>query len=212
MHELLATERPNIFDGTIRDRPQLWTANLWRDVYHFPEGGARLPNRMDGYIEGRFIHQVDPKDDYLVRDCRNDRQHRILEYLVPIIHSDKPIRVTITIENTIFGALDAGKPEDWGVVFRDLAQRLAKGVGKPKSTPICPYLFHLYDSQGLLTEEEDLDYKTAQELAGYWITPDPYSRLESEDEGQANIPTASPVREEPSQTPNRRRKQTYRAP
>ena len=57
-----------------------------------------------------------------------------------------------------------------------------------------------------------MDYKTAQELAGYRITPNPDSRPESKDEGQANSPVASPVREEPLPIPNRRRKQTYRVP
>ena len=71
--EVVATKRPYIFDGTIRDRPQLWTADLWRDVYNFPEGGAGLANRMDGYIESWFIHEVDPKDGYPIRDCRKDR-------------------------------------------------------------------------------------------------------------------------------------------
>ena len=91
VHKLVAIERPNIFDGTIWDRPQLWTANLWRDIYNFPEGGAGLANRMNDYIEGWFIHQVDPKDGYTVRDCRNERQRRVLEFLVLIIHPDKPI-------------------------------------------------------------------------------------------------------------------------
>ena len=76
---------------------------------------------MDGYIEGRFIHQVDPKDGHAVGDCRNDRQRRMLEFLVPIVYPDKPTRVTITIGNTLFGALDGGRKVDWGVVFRDLA-------------------------------------------------------------------------------------------
>ena len=71
--KLLATESPNVFDGTIQDRPQLWTSELWRDVYNFSEGGAGLANRMDSYIEGRFTHQIDPKDNYPVRDCQNAR-------------------------------------------------------------------------------------------------------------------------------------------
>ena len=152
------------------------------------EGDVRLSelaNRMDGYIEGCFIHQVDPKDGYAIGDCRNGRQHRILEFIVPIIHLDKPTRVTITIGNTIFGALDGGREVDWGVVFGDLAQRLAKGVGKPKPTPICSFLFHLYVGQGLLTEDKELDYRTAKEMAGYRITPDPDSRPGSDDKGAA---------------------------
>ena len=212
VRELIQPERPNIFDRTIRDRPQLWTAELWRETYDFPSGGARLANRMDGYIEGRFIHQVDPKDGYAIGDCRNDSQRRFLEFIVPIVHPDKPTRVTITIGNTIFGVLDRGREVDWGVVFRDLARRLAKGVGKPKPTPICPFLFHLYDGQGLLTGNEELDYRTAKEMAGYWITPDPDSRPGSDDEGAAPTPAPSPILEPPVRTSNRRRKTIYRAP
>ena len=161
---------------------------------------------MEGYTDGRFIHQVDPKAEYLAVDCWNNPQHRLLEFLVPFVHPDRPTRVTITIGNTIFGALNGGREVDWGVVFRDLTQRLAKGVGKFKSTPICPFLFHLYKGQGLLTEDEELDYRTAKEMAGYRITSDPDSRHESDDEGAAPIPTPPLVQETPVPTPNRRRK------
>ena len=157
------------------------------------------------------MHQVDPKDEYSVGDCRNGRQRRVLEFLVPIVHPDKPTRVTVTIRNTIFGALDGGRELDWRVVFRDLAQRLAKGVGKPKPTPICPFLFYLYKGQGLLTKDEELDYRTAKEMAGYQITPDPDSRPGSDDKRVVPTPAASPIQETPAHTPNRRRKTTYRA-
>ena len=122
--KLVQLECPNVFDRTIRDRPQLWIANLWRETYVFLSGGVGLANRMDGYIEGHFMHQVDPKDGYAVGDYRNARLCRVLEFLVPIVHPDKPTWVTITIGNTIFGALDRETEVDWGVVFRDLAQRL----------------------------------------------------------------------------------------
>ena len=167
---------------------------------------------MDGYIEGRFIHQVDPKDRYAVGDCRNDRQRRLLDFIVPIVHPDKPTRVTITIGNTIFGALDRGREVDWGIVFQDLVQRLAKGVGKPKSTPICPFLFHLYDGQGLLTGDEELDYQTAKKMVGYRITPDLDSQPRTDDDEAVPTLAPSPRPEPSSHTPNRRRKSTYRAP
>ena len=170
-------------------------------------------SQPDGQLHRRpVMHQVDRKDGYAVGDCRNARQRRILEFIVPIVHSDKPTQVTITLGNTIFGALDEGREVDWGLVFRDLAQRLAKEVGKLKPIPICPFIFHLYDSQGLLMEDEELDYWTAKEMAGYRITPDPDSRPGSDDKGQTPTLAASLVREVPMRTPNRRRKTTYRAP
>ena len=208
---MVQSERPNIFDGTIRDRLQLWTADLWHDTYSFPRGGSGWSNWMEGHHEGRFLHQVDPKDGYSVGGYRNDRQRRLLEFLVPIVHPNKPTQVTITIENTIFRALDGRREIDWGVVFRDLAQRLAKEVGKPKPTPICPFLFPLYEEQGLLTANGELDYRTAKEMAGYRITSNPDSRPDTDKDEPTPTPAPSP-RPRPSWTPNRRRKSTYRAP
>ena len=72
VREIVQPERPNIFDGTIRDCPELSTADLWRDMYQFPRGGSGLSNRMEGHYEGRFMHQVDPKDGYSVGDYRVD--------------------------------------------------------------------------------------------------------------------------------------------
>ena len=191
----------------------------WREVYGFPEGGASLAHRTDTYVDGKFAHAVDPKDDYPVRDCRNARHRRVLEFLVPIVHLDKPTRVTIIIKNTIFGALEEDRPVDWGVIFRDLVQRLVARVGMQKPTPICPFLFHLYDNQGLLLEDEEVNYKTTKELARYRITSELDSRAESEDE-QDNAPAASseqipgpvaqpPAQEEQSQRSNKRMKTTY---
>ena len=78
-----------------------------------------------------------------------------------------------------------------------MAHRLAKGVGKPKPTSICPFIFHLYEGQGPLTAYEELDYRTAKEMAEYRINPDPDS-LPKIDDDEA-IPTPAPLpRPEPS--------------
>ena len=119
--------------------------------------------------------------------------------------------MTITIGNTIFGALDGGWEVDWGVVFWDMVQRLAKGVRKPKSTSICPFLFHLYEGQGLLTVDEELDYRTAKEMVGYRITRDLDLRPGMDEDEPVPIPAPSP-QPGPSWTSNQKKKSTYRAP
>ena len=86
-------ERNNMFDTTIRDRPEEWTAGVWREVYDFQPGGGSMANRTDLYIEGKFRTEADPKDGFPVRDYRDSREHRLLEFLVPIVHLDKPTRV-----------------------------------------------------------------------------------------------------------------------
>ena len=165
-------ERSNIFDTTIRDRPEEWTAGVWKEVYDFAPGGGGMANRTDLYIEGKFRNEADPKDGYPVRDCRDARERSVLEFLVPIVHPDKPTRVTHTLGNTIFGALSGERSVDWAIIFMELINWLVGGAGKTKPTPICPFLYHLYESKGLLTEDEETDYKSAQELNRYRISPD----------------------------------------
>ena len=131
-----------------------------------------MANRTDLYIDSKFRTKADPKDGFPVRDCRDARERRLLEFLVPIVHPDKPTRVTRTIGNTIFGALSGDRPVDWGKVFSELVQRLVGGAGRAKPTPICPFLYHLYECKGLLMEEEETDYTTAKELNRYEIPPE----------------------------------------
>ena len=173
-------EQSNIFDTTIRDQPEEWTAGVWREVYDFlPEGGG-MANRTDLYIEGKFRNDADPKDGFPVRDCRDARERRVLEFLVPIVHSDKPTRVTRMLGNTIFGAVSGERSVDWAIIFMELVNWLVGRAGKTKPTPICPFLYHLYESKGLLTEDAETDYKSAQELNRYWISLERDPELESE--------------------------------
>ena len=165
-------ERSNIFDGTVRDRPEEWTARVWREVYNFLPGGGGMANRTDQYVEGKFLHKADPKDGFPVRECRDARERRLLEFLVPIVHPNKPTRVTRTLGNTVFGALGGERPIDWAKIFAELVNRLVGAAGKTKPTPICPFLYHLYESKGLLTEDEETNYRAAEELTQYRITPD----------------------------------------
>ena len=71
-----------------------------------------MANQTDKFVEGKFLHEVDPNDGFLVRECKNNRERRVLEFLVPIVHLDKPTRVTRTLGNTIFGALTGDRPVD----------------------------------------------------------------------------------------------------
>ena len=131
-----------------------------------------MANRTNLYIEGKFGNEADPKDGFPVRDCRDARECRVLEFLVPIVHPDKPTQVTRTLGNTIFGALSGERSVDWAIIFMELINRLVGRAGKTKPTTIYPFLYHLYESKGLLTEDKETDYKAVQELNRYQISPD----------------------------------------
>ena len=163
-------------------------------------------------MEGKFLHEVDPKDGFPVRECRDARERRLLEFLVPIVHSDKPTRVTRSLENTIFGAISGERSVDWAVIFMELVNRLVGEASKTKPTPIYPFLYHLYESRGFLTEDEETDYWATQELNRYRITLDRDPDSDSEVlriTGPEPPRVAAPVNQVKR---GNKRNQTYRAP
>ena len=138
--ELLG-DKDNWWDGTVRQAPEKWTAKEWRKVYGFAREGEGMASQTDRFIDGMFSGRVNPKDGYAVVNCKDLRAKRVLEFLVPLLYPEKPTRVTITVGNMIFGALSGERPVDWGIVVKDLVQRLLFGMGKSKATPICPYMY-----------------------------------------------------------------------
>ena len=103
-----------------------------------------MASRTYRFIDGKFSACVNPKDGFAVLECKDLRARRVLEFLVPLLYSEKPTRVTITVGNTIFGALSGERPIDWRHVMKDVVQRLFVGMGRSKATPLCSYVFHIH--------------------------------------------------------------------
>ena len=160
----LLGDKDNQWYGTVRQAREKWTAKKWRKVYGFAKEGKGMASRTDRFIESKFYGRVNPKDGYAVVDCKESWARRVLEFLVPLLYPEKPTRITITVENTIFGALSRERPVDWRIVVKDLVQRLLSGMGKSKAMPICPYIFHLYHSHKLLLSAEKKEYLIKEAL------------------------------------------------
>ena len=194
MIEELLTEASNQFVFTIRGRPKSWSSDLWTQVYFAPPKRAGLAERTDKYAVNRFRNPADPKDGYKASDYRDARNQQLLEFLSPIVYLEKPTRITVTMANTIFGALGyrknpAPRPINWGWLIHSIMEKLAGTVSSRKTTPICPYLFDLYHFKEVLSELENSDYKKGESLLKYGLSLEEepgYS--ESDEEEQEDIP------------------------
>ena len=135
----LMGEKNNRWHKTVRQAPKKWTSVEWRVVYGFPkQGNLGMAARMDQFINNKFSAQVNPKDRYAISKCKDVRARRVLEFLVPILYLEKPTRIMITVGNIIFGALFGKRPVDWGLVMRNVVQRVFLGWGSPKQPPYAP--------------------------------------------------------------------------
>jgi hypothetical protein len=157
----------NEFDNSIRGQPIRWTEECWREVYHFSKGGGGLAGKKDEYVKECFKDLSNPKDGYSIDDCKDPRHRRLLAFLVPIVYPEKPNRITVTWGNTIFGTLNGGRKVNWARVITILVVQLAARVGKSRASPICPFLYHLYERKELLRPEEEKAWKIQEGMLKY---------------------------------------------
>jgi hypothetical protein len=157
----------NEFDNTIRATPTQWTEEVWREVYNFNTGGGRLAGRKNEYVKDCFKELPNPKDGYDIEDCTDPQHRRMLAFLAPIIYPDKPNRITVTLDNTIFGALIGGRKVNWARIITNLVIQLASRVGKSRASSICPFLYHLYEWKELLKLEEERTWKIQEGMMKY---------------------------------------------
>ena len=199
----------NEFSNTIRGTPGLWKEEIWRTVYGFRVGGTGMANRKDEFIRNKFRGTVNPKDGYAIDDCIDDRNRRLLKFLIPVLHPEKPTRVTITLGNTIFGALSGNRKVDWARIIYDLVAQLVSRVGGSRASPLSPYLFHIYHEQQLLTNVEEKIWRTQEVLLKYGesetdeeVDSEPGSDPETEEEEEE--PPLPPMKRQKTTPPNKR--------
>jgi hypothetical protein len=72
--------------------------------------------------------------------------------------------------------LNRGRKVNWARVITTLVIQLAAWVGKSRATPICPFLYHLYERKELLKPEEEKSWKIQEGMLNY-------GKSGSEDEG-----------------------------
>jgi len=177
----LITGVPNQYERMMRGRLVEWTADVWTEVYNFWKAELGKANRNDKFCFGRFRNQAHNKEGYAISDCRVERHKRGLEFLIPILYPERPTRVTITMANTIFGALE-NRPTHWGIVIAEVVGKLADHIGRNKNSVITPYLFHLYHHHDLLNVQELVQYDTGIHLFRYDLTGE--IKKDFEDEGE----------------------------
>jgi hypothetical protein len=157
----------NEFDNTIRATPTRWSEECWREVYNFSTGGGGLVGWKDEHMKDCFKELLSPKDGYANEDCTDPRHRRVLAFLVPILYPEKPNRITVILGNTIFGALNGGRKVNWARIITNLVIQLVARVGKSRASPICPFLYHLYERKELLKPEEEKQWKVQEAIMKY---------------------------------------------
>ena len=89
---------------------------------------------------------------------------------MPIFNPEKPKRISLTMANTLFGALSGVRPVNWGLLIHEIVGRALPNIEK-KPFYLSPFIFHLYKHYDCITaEKEDLLTIAAEEVT-YKVRP-----------------------------------------
>ena len=177
-------ERGNHWIGMKRRDPDYSTPDIWARVYGFQGGvGEGWTGRKDGMFVGKFREDVDPKEGLHPSNCQNPRERRMLECLMPILNPEKFKRISLTMANTLFGAMSGVWSVNWGLLIHEVVRRAILNIGRKPSylSPFILYLYRHYD--GITAGEEDLltiaaenvTYKVRLTVADSSTSSDPIS-------------------------------------
>ena len=181
--------RGNQWDETTLRDPQNWTPDTWCEVYGFKRGIKEgWTGRKDGLFAGKFKGEVDPKEGLHPGNYRNPRVRRMLEFMMPILNLEKPKRITLTVANTMFGALSGVRLVNWGLVIHEIVARGIHLIGR-KPSYLSPFIMHLYQYHGCTTVDEDDMLLLAAEEVVYKLQP---VAEDTSTEGDHPIPDAPP--------------------
>jgi hypothetical protein len=201
--------RGNQWLNTKRREPEKWTPDTWARVYGFPKGiGEGWASRKDGLFIGKFRGEVDPKEGLHPTNCRNERERRVLEFLMPILNPEKPKRISLTMVNTLFGAMSGVRPVNWGLLIHEVVARAIPNIGR-KPSYLSPFLLQLYRRYECITaDEEDLLNIAADEVTKKIppLVPDSSTSNDpANPEAPPSSPGSPPPRRAPSPAPSSRR-------
>ena len=153
-------------DSEIRGQWKKWTSEHWRVTYNFPDSpfGYDKTKQDYGWVKERFSQPVSEKNGFRVQDCIDDRERRLLRFLVPILSPDKPTTCTIKLTKTIYEAYFNTRKTGWGLIVDELVVREARKLGSKKGCPLTPFLFHLYDKHGCLKAKEREQWENCRRI------------------------------------------------
>jgi hypothetical protein len=158
VRQLVTGEVDRVYASTIRGRPDRWNAELFSNVYGFQQGGEDMATKREDCTRDKFSYRLDPKYGYFVKDCKDERERRMLAILVLIFSPEKPYNITLTLVTTLLLAYSEKKVVDWGSIVGEFVHKLATNTKHGQPSYIGFFLFHFYAHGNLLTDEEETQW------------------------------------------------------
>src|SRR5450759_2963037 len=211
MREYIGAAILDLLEGTKRGKPDQWTIRDVAKAFKTPSDGIEALSRTINRLGGYFAGTIDNKEGWSLAQCTDDRMRQIFAYLVPILHPEKPKRITVQLGSTIVAGLIDNLRVNWAAIILERISRQATNMKGKKSTALSTYLFLLYQAEELLMREEKLQFRTQQSLTRLNIVKlEPGVESSSDEESDEETRVISP-QPRSAATPKRKRDEWERS-
>jgi hypothetical protein len=205
-HEILVKNPEN--RGTIRGEPDTWTAQLWRETYGFKNSGEISTPETREFVWDYIKGPGDKREGWELTDIKNPEARRVVGFMNPIFHPEKPKRITVKWASVFIGAMIGEFTVDWGLMMKTIVDRQVANLRKTKKQTTClpSFLIHLYRNRGLLSPKEIREYDEIKSIQQY-AEPEEVSDQDEDDDvieispTPAKRPRPSPEKGQPSGSP-----------
>src|SRR5450759_4723594 len=136
LRELLGKPVPVSLNKTRRGKPAAWNEDNIGQAFGVPSSGLKMlvkgENKLDAYFAGKF----DVKEGWSSDQCIDEGMRRILYFLLPIIHPEKPKRVTLKLGGMVVAALKEGLEINWASILLCHEEAMGEYQGSQGDLPI----------------------------------------------------------------------------
>ena len=124
----------------------------------------------------------------------------MLEFLLPILNPDKRKRISLTVANTMFGAMFGSRPVNWGLFIHEVVAKALPNIGK-KPSFLSPFIFPHYQQYDLLLPDEEDELTIATDEVTYKLQPEAGEKETSSDPIVPDAPPSTPGSPQPLPRP-----------
>jgi hypothetical protein len=197
VREIMEGSEPVEFAKTVRARPKTWNQVDIGTAFKVPRDGDLMLPRGDNRLGPYFKGKIDTKEGWSLDQCTDKDLRRVLDFLNPIFHPEKPRKLTVRLGSTFAAALYQKVEINWASLLLDVMQRQVNNITGRKGVSLSPYLFQFYAAERVLTRAERTMLSVKETHLKYGI-----SSAEPEEEDDSSEEECEEVKME---TPKRRR-------
>src|SRR5450759_4681000 len=142
--EFMGAPVPSEFAKTRRGVIQGWDDLDISRAFGVPRTGTSWLSRGDDRVRGCFAGKIDDKEGWSMDQCTDPRLRRLFYFLIPILHLEKPKRVTIKMGSTIVAAFLESQEVNWASIIKEIMKRQVGNLRGTKAISLSTYLYLYY--------------------------------------------------------------------